>query len=176
MGHAVLDSHRVTLDQVVRHLWKRDFGVLSTADVQGRPHAVGVLYGVSLPGTPLAISVMTRRHLQKARNIAANPSVSFVVPLTRRLLWFLPPPCIQFRGTAEILDWKDEAGAQTFQAFSMGRRIMRMYDELRHRGETRTCFLRIAPDREVSTYMVGYSIWDMRRRMETGMEKVQVGS
>ena len=76
MGHAGLDSHRVTLDQVVKQLRKRDFGVLSTADLQGRPHAVGVLYGVSPPGTSLAIYVMTRSHLRKARNIAANPNLS----------------------------------------------------------------------------------------------------
>ncbi len=47
---------------------------------------------------------MTRRHLKKARNVVANPNVAMAVPLTRRLLWFVPPPCLQFQGTAEILD------------------------------------------------------------------------
>lgn len=51
------------------------------------------------------IYVMTRRHLRKARNIAHNARVSLVIPLTRRILWFLPPPTIQLQGHAELLDW-----------------------------------------------------------------------
>lgn len=163
---------RVTFEMVGRELRKRDFAVLSTADAQGRPHAVGVEYGVSPQGTHLY--VMTRRHLKKARNIAANPKVSLVVPLTRRLLWFLPPPCIQFQGTAEILERTDEGGTATFRTFFMGRRILRMYEEMERRGETRICFLRITPDPVIFTYMVGYSIWEVRRRMEVGVERVEI--
>ena len=99
---------------------------------------------------------MTRRHLQKARNIAANPAVSLVVPLMRRLLWFLPPPTIQLRGRAEILDWTDEDGTDVFSHFWMGRRILEAYRASHRRGETRICFLRITPDPVVNTYMVGY--------------------
>lgn len=92
-----LNEPRVTFEMVLRELRKRHFAVLSTADAEGRPHAVGVEYGVSPQGTD--IYVMTRKHLKKARNISVNSKVSLVVPLTRRLLWFLPPPCIQFNGT-----------------------------------------------------------------------------
>ncbi len=59
--------------------------MLSTVSGAGTPHSAGVNYGVSRPGRGVAIYVMTRKHLQKARNIARNPSVSLVVPLTRRL-------------------------------------------------------------------------------------------
>lgn len=72
---------------------------------------------------------MTRRHLKKARNIAGNPNVSLVIPLARGLLWFLPPPCIQISGRAEILDWTDAAGSEAFRRFSMGRRILAMYED-----------------------------------------------
>lgn len=49
-----------------------------------------------------------------------------------------------------------------------------MYDEFARRGETRICFVRIVPGPEISTYMVGHSIWELSRRMEVGIGKVAV--
>src|SRR5580765_3913572 len=97
-------EQRATFALVLRQLRKRDFAVLSTVDENGIPHSAGVNYGVSRPGRDFALYVMTRRHLKKARNIAQNPHVSLVIPVTRRLLWFLPPPTIQLHGKAEILE------------------------------------------------------------------------
>jgi hypothetical protein len=90
----IVNDQRVTFEMVLGHLRKRDFAVLSMVSRDSKPHAVGVNYGVSRPGRDFVIYVMTRTHLQKARNIAQNPNVALVVPLTRRLLWFLPPPTI----------------------------------------------------------------------------------
>jgi nitroimidazol reductase NimA-like FMN-containing flavoprotein (pyridoxamine 5'-phosphate oxidase superfamily) len=165
-------SSPLTYESVLKELRKRSFAVLSTADENGHPHAVGVEYGVSPRGD--AIYVMTRRQLKKVRNISANSHVAVSVPLTRRLLWFLPPPSIQFQGTAEILEQTDEVGIQTFSRFFMGRRILRMYEEFARRGETRVCFIRIVPVAEMSTYMVGHSILELMRRMEVGIGKVAV--
>lgn len=148
--------------------------MLSTVTDDGRPYSVGVNYGVSLPGTPFSIYLMTRRHLKKARNIVANPNVSLVVSLTRRLLWFLPPPSIHFQGRAEILDWKDEVGTRIFESFFMGRQILKKYKEANGRGETRICFVRITPDEEIFTYMVGYPVWEISKRMESGAGRVKV--
>jgi hypothetical protein len=167
---------RVTGELVISQLRKRDFAVLSTVSEERRPHSAGVNYGVSRPGRDLAIYVMTRRHLQKARDIAVNPAVSLVVPLMRRLLWFLPPPTIQLRGRAEILDWTDEDGTDVFRRFWMGRRILEAYRASHRRGESRICFLKVTPDPLVYTYMVGYSIWEVRRRMESGAAKVIIPS
>jgi hypothetical protein len=61
--------------------------------------------------------VITRKHFQRARNIAANPEVSLVVPFTRRLLWWLSPRTIQLHGRAEILDWTDEDRSDVFGRF-----------------------------------------------------------
>ena len=108
-------------------------------------------YGVSEPGRAFVIYVMTRKHLQKARNIAENPNISLVAPLTRRFLWFLPPPTIQLHGQAQIVDWTDEEGTDVFRRFWMGRRILKAYRESHRRGETRICFLN--PDPVVYTYM-----------------------
>jgi hypothetical protein len=137
-------------------------------------HSAGVSYGVSKPTDELAIYVMTRRHLQKARNIAQNPAVSLVIPVPKRLLWFIPPPTIQLRGRATILDEQDKVGVDVFSSFWMGRRILNAYEEYRRRGETRICFLKIVPDPVISTYMLGYSIWEIRRRMESGAGKVTI--
>jgi hypothetical protein len=96
----VNDADRVTFDRILSELRRRDFGILWTVAPDGRPHSAGVVYGLSLPGRPFQLCVMRRRRLRKARNLAENPDVSFVVPLTRWLLWFLPPPCIQFQAGA----------------------------------------------------------------------------
>ena len=164
----------MTFELVLSHLRTHDFAVLSTITNRSRPHSVGVSYGVSKPGQDLVIYVMTRKHLQKARNIAQNPNVSLVVPLTRRFLWFLPPATIQLYGQAEIVDWTDEEGTDVFRRFWMGRRILKAYREAHHRGETRICFVKIIPDPVVYTYMVGYSIWQVRRRMESGAAKIVI--
>jgi hypothetical protein len=164
----------VTFHSVLGELRRRDFAVLSTVTPEGRPHSAGVVYGVSLAGRPFQLYVMTRRRLRKARNVAENPNVSLVVPLNRRLLWFLPPPCIQFQGRAEVLDRDDRGGVETFRSFAMGRRILTMYEEMALRGETGVCFLRITPDVTLSTYMVGHSMWELMRRMEAGIERVRV--
>ena len=95
---------RVTVPVVLRELRSHNFAVLSTVDSEGRPDSAAVNYGVSAPGDELALYVMTRRHLRKARNIEGNPRIALVVPLPRRLLWFVPPPTIQLHGWAETLD------------------------------------------------------------------------
>ena len=164
----------LTVERLIKELRTRSFGVLSTVCLDGRSHSVGVEYGVSPGAEDFDIYVMTRRQLKKARDIAGNPNVSFVVPLTRRVLRFLPPACIQFEATAEILDRNDARGAASFSTFWMGRRILKMYRELESRGETGICFLRISPGPVVSTYMVGHSICELSRRMEVGMEKVKI--
>jgi hypothetical protein len=170
----IMNNRQVTPELVLGLLRKRNFTVLSTISSEGRPHSVGVNYGVSTPGRELMIYVMTRRHLQKARNIAQNPRVSLVVPVTRRLLWFLPPPTIQVHGRAEIRDWTDPEGVEVFRRFWIGRRILEAYQKSHRRGETRICFLRITPDPVIHTYMVGASIWQLRRRMESGSAKVAI--
>lgn len=168
-------AQRVTAELVLRELRKHDFAVVSTVSEEGQPFSAGVNYGVSEPGRELALYVMTRRHLRKVQNIARNPSISLVVPLSRRFLRFLPPATIQLRGRAETLDWTDQTGTKVFKGFWMGRRILEAYEQSRLRGETRVCFLKITPDPVVHTYMVGYGIWQLRKRMEEAAATVAIG-
>lgn len=165
----------MTPERVLRELRRNNFAVLSTVDQDGDPDSAGVSYGVSPAGSDLALYVLTRRHLRKARNIQRNSRVALVVPITRRLLWFVPPPSIQLHGRAEILDWRDEEGIAVFRRFWIGRRILDAYAVSRKRGETRVCFLKITPDPHLRTYMVGTRIWDLARHMEAGAATVRVG-
>jgi general stress protein 26 len=169
-------EQKVTGEMVLNQLRKHDFAVLSTVSEDGMPFSAGVNYGVTGIDTELAIYVMTRRHLRKARNIAANPRISLVVPLARRVLWFLPPATIQLQGTGQILDWTDETGTEVFGRFWMGRRILEAYEKSRRRGETRVCFLKITPDPVVHTYMVGFNPLELRKRMESAAATVDLGS
>ncbi len=164
----------MTFELVLGQLRKHNFAVLSSVDEDGMPHSAGVNYGVSGRNGDLTLYVMTRTHLRKARNIAKNPNVSLVVPLARRFLWFLPPATVQLQGRAEILGGTDAAGTEVFRSFWMGRRILEAYQESRRRGETRICYLKITPDPVIHTYMVGYSIWELRSRMESGAGKVVI--
>lgn len=168
-------EERVTFEQVLRELRAHNFAVLTTVDADAAPDAAGVNYGVSAPNRDLALYVMTRRHLKKARNIAQNPRVALVVPLRRRLLWFIPPATIQLRGQAEILDETDPEGTDVFRRFWMGRRILAAYEQARRQqGETRICFLKITLDPLIRTYAVGYTIWDLQRRMEAAGATVHI--
>ena len=54
----------------------------------------------------------------------------------------------------------------------MGRQILRKYKEANGRGETRICCVRITPNEEVFTYMVGYPVWEIGKRRESGAGRV----
>ncbi len=169
-------GERITPALVLRELRAHNFAVLSTVNEEGAPDSAGVNYGVSPPGRELALYVMTRRHLKKARNIARNPRVSLVVPLQRRVLQFVPPATIQLCGRAEILDWTDPEATEVFRRFWIGRRILAAYNEARSRGETRVCFLRIVPDPVIRTYAVGYRVWELAGRMGQASATIRIPS
>lgn len=157
---------------VLAHLRRHHFAVLSTSDASGIPASAGVSYGAS--SSDLVIYVMTRRNLQKARNIAENPNVSLVVPVPRRVTRFLPPATMQLRGSAELLEWDDPGGTAVFRRFWLGRRILHGYRRSRDAGERRICFIRITLEPVVHTYMLGTSVWQIWRRMESGTQRVVI--
>jgi Pyridoxamine 5'-phosphate oxidase len=165
----------LTADVVLSSLRRNHFAVLSTVGRDGASHSAGVNYGVANSSSGPALYVMTRRHLQKARDIQSDGRVSLVVPIRRRLLWFLPPATIQLRGGAEVLDGNDDVGEAVFRGFWIGRRILNAYERSRKNGETRICFLKITPEPIVRTYMVGSNVWELTRRMGSGAGRVDIG-
>jgi hypothetical protein len=160
--------------RIVRQLHRQHFAVLSTTGADGRPSSAGVSYGVSRPDQALTFYVMTRRHLQKARNIAQNPEVSLVAPVRRWFLWFLPPATIQVRGRAEILEATDEVGRDVFKRFWLGRRIMKSYRAMERRGETRICYLKITPEPVAHSYMIGATVLGLMGHMEAGAGQARI--
>lgn len=65
-------------------------------------------------------------------------------------------------------------GVRVTGGASGGRRILDAYEESRRRGETRVGFLKIAPDPVVHTSMVGTSVRDLRKRMESAAATVRI--
>jgi hypothetical protein len=118
---------------------------LGTVTKGGRPHATGVTYGLSPVGRLLQLYVTKRTRNKKVHNIAFNPSVSFVVPLFWRVLTFVPPACIQFQGTAEIVGADDATAIEAFQTTYVLRRILRMEFELADRTGERGLFRADSP-------------------------------
>jgi len=110
---------------VLRAMRRQHFAVLSTSDTAGHPASAGVTYGLTQSGE--VMYVMTRRHLQKARNIAVNAAVSLVIPVPRRLMWPVPPATLQLHGHATIIDWTNAEAREVFSGFLLGRQIIKTY-------------------------------------------------
>jgi hypothetical protein len=58
------------------------------------------------------------------------------------------------------------------RSFWLGHQILNAYEESSRRGETRVRFVRVTPDPVINTYMVGYSVLDVRTRMESAALRV----
>jgi hypothetical protein len=99
-----------------------------------------------------------------------------VIPIPRPVLSFFPPARIQLHGKAELLNRDDAAATAVFESFWLGRRILRGYQQARDQGEARVFFIKIVPEPQVRTYMVGSRLWELGRNMEAGSVKVALTS
>lgn len=167
-------NRKIAFALVERELRKRSFGVVSTVSRKGRSQSTGVCYAVSAPHEHFAIYVMSEPTTRKARNLASNPNVSFVVPLLRRVLTMVPPACIQFRGKAELLSSDDREAIRAFQSSYLLRMLLNQSRELETSGEHSTCFIRITPDPVIQTYGVGMSILELRRHIAEASAQVAI--
>lgn len=138
----------LSFDRVEREIRRARFGVLSTVSEDGRPHSTGIVYGVSSQNTPFALYVTTNRVNKKARNLASNPNVSMTIPIARRIWKLLPPHCVQFQGTAKIIDFRDEHARSAFHQSLVLREILKL--EEKHVG-SKAVFIRIRPDSTIHT-------------------------
>ena len=134
-------------EYIEHKLRSKTFGILSTVSKEGRPHSIGVVYAVSPPGRPFCIYLITRPVLKKARNIAQNPNVSFVVPFPQYLLRLLPQSCIQFQGSAKIIGIDDSEAAEAFERSIVLRRSKQHSLSL-----GASIFIRIVPDEKIFSF------------------------
>ncbi len=170
----VSELGKVSFEQVERQLRDRNFGVLGTVSMDYRPHSTGVVYGVSRPADPLSFYATTRKDNKKVRNLRANANVSFVVPLSRRLLTFVPPCCIQFQATADILEASNEKAIGVFQSSRFLQVILQTELEIVSRAGGEACFICIVPDPTIFTYGLGIPVWRLRAKADSAMSKVSI--
>jgi len=164
-----ISSRGLTFDLVEREIRRRNFGVLSTISDDGKPHSVGVLYGVSSRDKPFALYLMTDRRTKKARNVARNPNVSFAIPLPRRFLTFAPPNCVQFQATAEIISFKDETSRDAFSGSLVLRKTLELEEAQRE-----AVFIRIRPAHVIFTYGVGLSLFALMKNIGAASSRVEI--
>jgi nitroimidazol reductase NimA-like FMN-containing flavoprotein (pyridoxamine 5'-phosphate oxidase superfamily) len=169
-------GRELSLELVLAEMRKRTFGILGTVSKDGRPHATGVAYGVSTPGDPLAIYILSDVGTKKARNIARNPNVSFVIPIPRMLLTMAPMSCIQFQGKARVLPADDSGAVKALSSTRIGRMMLKMARNVNETetGEKPVCFIMVIPDPVVHTYGVGVSLMQMRSHMGQARGKVEL--
>ena len=165
---------RLTFNDVERELRWNNFGTLSTIDADGRPSSVGLLYAISTPRSPFRVYVMSQARTRKVRNIKANPNVSFVVPCRRRLLWVVPPNCIQFQGIAEVLAADDAAGRSAFEGSYLMRMMLKKASQVDTGALGEPCFICIRPNPVIHTYGLGLSAWQLYMHIEEAGSRVKV--
>lgn len=139
-------------DYVERKLRSKTFGILSTVSQDVRPHSVGVVYGVSPPGKPFCLYLITRPVLKKARNIAQNPNISFVVPFPYFVLRPFPQSCIQFQAKAEIVPIDNSDATRAYERSVVLRRSKEHSLRL---GES--IFIKVVPDEKIFSFGISAS-------------------
>ncbi len=155
----------ITFEFVEKQLRKRTFGILSTADSEGRPHSTGVLYGISAEPKFLFF-ILTVKNYKKVRNIKTNPHVSFVVPFPHYYLRFVPDSTVQIQGIAEIVPFNDPEAQKAFSQ----KRILKMMLEQSYKSDIRDelVFIKIKPNRKIFCYGLGVGIMELQKNVERG--------
>ncbi len=161
---------KVAFEIVENEFYKRNYGILGTVSEDGRPHSAGVLYAVSPRTGPLSLYVVTDGRSKKARNIARNPNVSFVIPIPRRL-GFLPPNSIQFQGKAKLLALSDDASNRAFGSSLVLKRVLEL--QLAQKRDVST-FIQVQPDPVIFTYGVGVTIFQLMKHVEGAASRVEI--
>jgi nitroimidazol reductase NimA-like FMN-containing flavoprotein (pyridoxamine 5'-phosphate oxidase superfamily) len=144
-----LDGHRGI---VQRAIVRSSFCTLATSSTRNRPHVVGVLY----VAVDRSLYVASFEGSKKVRNILENPRIGVCIPVRKYPIG--PPFCVQFEGTAEILSPQD----RDIVALLQTRRLKRI-TALGELAEPRLCFIRVTPDRTVSTYGLGVPLLTLLR-------------
>jgi nitroimidazol reductase NimA-like FMN-containing flavoprotein (pyridoxamine 5'-phosphate oxidase superfamily) len=169
-----VSSLNIPFISVEKELRKYSFGVLGTVDKFGRSHSVGLIYAVSESSTPFRIYSITQMKTKKVKNIVVNLNVSFSVPCSRMVFKMVPPNCIQFQGTAEILAIDDQNANRAFECSYLLRMMLDKAFEVDTTALGEPCFICIKPDPIIHTYGIGLSIWQLYKHIENAGSKVKI--
>lgn len=144
-----------------RELARRSFCTIATASSANFPHVAGVLY--ALVGDDLYVTM--HDDSAKARNLAANPRVAICVPV--RKIPFGPPFAIQFQGRATIFSVTAPEIAALVETNAL-KKITASIDLT----DPRNCFVRITPNRRVTSYGLGVPLLQVMRDPVSAMRTI----
>ena len=149
------------LDTIRRAMAKQSFCVLATSSAEQRPHAVGLLYAC----VGVRLYLLVNEQSVKVRNIRANPRVAVCIPVRKYPAG--PPMAVQFQGVAAILAPDDPEITELLAAGRL-KRIVGL-GALQRPG---SCFLRVTPERRLSSYGLGVSLLRLMRDVSLGHRSV----
>ncbi len=165
-----LSEREFTFDFIEKEVRKKTFGVLTAIDSKERPHSTGILYGVSPPESKFALYMLTEEGYAKVRHIKRNPNVSLVVTFPHYYIRFAPASYVMFRGTAELVPFKDSDGQWAFSQ----KRILRMNLGVDPEILEKALFIKINPEPTVFCYGVGIGIMELRNEHTASDYKVTI--
>jgi hypothetical protein len=154
-------------------LRKQTFAILCTADENGKPHAVGMLYGVSPPKTKLSIYMMTQKGSKKTRNIEQNPNVAVIIPFPHHIIRFAPSNVIQFQGKAGLIPLNDFKAQRVFKSNNILKGNLNQVKHYKNPDEE-LIFIKITPNIKINCYGLGISLLKINKEHQTGNYHVKV--
>ena len=143
------------LTERVRKILKKNMWlVIGTVDEENQPHSSVVVY--QSDGHDLYFQ--TGSKTLKAKNIKYNNNVSITIPFRKNFLHRIipaPPAELHFTATAEIISKHDEKAREVLEKYVKSVEQIESDDE--------TLWIKITPDKVISTYGVGIYLWNMRK-------------
>jgi hypothetical protein len=143
---------------------KHSFCVLATSSAANRPHAVGLLYAAVDFDLYFLIGTTT----VKARNLGENPQVAVCIPVRKYPVG--PPMAVQFQGTAQLLAPDDPGIVPLLQAGRLKK--IAGYSDIATRSDV--VFVRVRPNRRISTYGLGMSLRQLMRDVSQGARSIKL--
>ena len=153
-----------------KELRKKSFGVITTVDSENRPHATGILYGVSPRDKPLRIYILTKGNTAKVRHISQNSSVSILVPIPHHILRMIPDSTVTIRGTAEITTLEDSDFREAFNQ----KRVLRMNLKVDPKTLRKAVVIKTTPEPVIHCYGVGISLMELGKDPAGASYKVRI--
>lgn len=154
-----MNEHQFTFSFVEKQIRTKTFGVLTTLNKDGTPHATGILYGVAPPSSKFVLFCLTSKEYKKVRNIKLNPNVSFLIPFPHYYVRFAPSSTVTFQGKADFIK-VDNTEIQ--EIFTKKRVLKLIIEEIQQGKQESMTFIRIKPNPKVLCYGLGYNVFKMR--------------
>ena len=169
-----MSDHKFNFELVERYIRKKTFGILTTADKDGKPHSVGMIYAVSSPNTTFSLYCITAKKSKKVKNIQENPNIAFVIPFPHHIFRFAPSSCIQFQGLAELLSLDNSEARLAFSGKKLLKMNIKEAERLRKEQGSEAIFIKIKPHKKIYCYGIGIGLMEMRKDISAASYSVEI--